>query len=104
VVHHHAELEMIEDFDLWTAGHMHAAEKLDGRIAAAHEPRSWKERARRAEAARDGARTVAYSTSHGCEAELAPLERQIEEMEESLSWRVTGPLRRLNAWRRAASG
>ena len=103
VVHHHAELEMIDDLDLWTAGHMHAAEKLEGRIAGADPPRPWKERARRAEAARDGARTVAYSTSHGCDAELAPLEREIEEMEKSLSWRITAPLRRLNAWRRNAA-
>ena len=101
LVHHRAELELLEDLDLWTAGHMYAAERLDGRLPGARPADDWKARARRAEAARDGARTIAYSTSHRCDAELAPLERGIEEMEASRSWRVTKPLRRLNSWRRS---
>ncbi len=98
------ELELIDDLDLWMVAHAQAAEKLEDRLAGAAPAGTWKERARRAEADRDGARTVAYSTAYGADAELAPLERELEEMEQSLSWRITAPLRRLNSWRRAAGG
>ena len=104
VVHHHADLELIDDLDLWMVAHAQAAEKLEDRLAGEAPAGTWKERARRAEADRDGARTVAYSTAYGADAELAPLERELEEMEQSLSWRITEPLRRLNSWRRPAGG
>jgi hypothetical protein len=105
VVHHHAELELVDDRDLWMVGHAQAAEKLESRLLGrAPTPDEWKQRARRAEADRDGARTVAYSTAHRADAALAPLERELEAMEQSLSWRITQPLRKLNAWRRQAGG
>ena len=102
VVHHHADLELIDDLDLWMVAHAQAAEKLEQRLAGGAPAGTWKERARRAEADRDGARAVAYSTAYGADAELAALERELEEMEQSFSWRVTEPLRRLNSWRKRA--
>ena len=62
----------------------------------------WKPRARRAEAEREAARTMAYSSALRVDAEVLALERAMAEMTESLSWRVTAPLRRLNRMRRRA--
>jgi hypothetical protein len=91
-VHHHA-LELVRWRDIWTQGHIHAAEKWDGREQTEEE---WRARARRAEAERDAVRTVAYSSELRVDAELAALEREIEAIEASPSWRVTRPLRALN--------
>jgi hypothetical protein len=93
-------LRVVKDLDLWIEGHIVAQQRMEHRL-----PRSqaaelgWKERARRAEAAREAARTLVYSTEHQVDAQLAPLERELEELEESRSWRLTEPLRRLNALR-----
>ncbi len=61
---------------------------------------AWKRRARRAEAEREAARAVAFSESMERDARLLELERDLAEKTESLSWRVTAPLRELNALRR----
>jgi hypothetical protein len=99
-VRHHP-LELVEEIDVWVEAHMQAAEKWDGKIPG-REPdgREWKERARRAEAEREAARTVVYSTASSLDARAAPLEKELEELEKSLSWRLTAPLRRLNKRRR----
>ena len=77
---------------------MRVAEKWDGRmpnvgVAAG----GWKQRARRAEAeaAATRARAVASELQN---------EARIKEMEESTSWRITKPLRRLNALWKAGPG
>jgi hypothetical protein len=102
VAYHTRTLRVLTDTDLWIEGHIQAAELLAERLPGEElPPGGWKERARRAEAAREAARTLAYSTEHQVDAELAPLERELEELVESRSWRVTEPLRRLNSWRRA---
>lgn len=92
-------LRVVKDLDLWIEGHITAQQRMEDRL-----PRTavaglgWKERARRAEAAREAARTLVYSTEHQVDAELAPLELELEQLTESLSWRLTEPLRRLNKW------
>jgi hypothetical protein len=97
----HGPLEVVEDLDVWVEGHIDLAEKWDGRLPGAPpRPEDWKQRARLAEAERDAARTRAYSEYSRREAQLLPLERRFEAMTETLGWRLTEPLRVLNAWRR----
>jgi hypothetical protein len=101
VMHHHS-LELVSDPQTWVAAHMRIAEKWDGRMPAVGVAGGgWRERARRAEAEASLARTQAVAAMHQADARKAHLERQVEEMEESISWRITEPLRRLNALRRS---
>jgi hypothetical protein len=100
-VTYHRPLEFVEDLDLWAEGHIHLAEKWDGRLPGAPpRPEDWKRRARLAEAERDAARARAYSEYSRREAQLVALEREFEAMTGTLGWRLTEPLRRLNAARR----
>ena len=95
-VHHHS-LELVREHALWVEAHIRMAEKWDGRMpAAATADTDWRARARRAEAERDAARTLAYSNASHVEARARPLERELAAMIESRSWRATAPLRRLN--------
>jgi hypothetical protein len=95
-VHHHS-LELVRRRDIWTQGHIHAAEKWDRRTPGREQTdEEWRARARRAEAERDAVRTVAYSSELRVDAELAALERELEAIATSPSWRMTRPLRALN--------
>ena len=72
-------LKVLTDTDLWIEGHIQAGERLEGRLPEASTGAGgWKERARRAEAEREAARTLAYSTEHQVDAEMAPLERALD--------------------------
>ena len=93
----HRPLELIDDNDLWIEAHMHYAEKWDDRGG------DWKERARRAEAEREAARTIAYSAASHADARVLPLERKLEAIESTPGWRLTRPLRELNLRRRRVS-
>ncbi len=95
-VHHHS-LELIRDHALWVEAHIRMAEKWGGRMpGAANAHPDWRTRARRAEAERDAARTLAYSNASRVEARAQPLERELAAMLASRPWRATAPLRRLN--------
>jgi hypothetical protein len=91
---HHRPLELIAKDDLWIEAHMQFAAKWDDASS------EWKDRARRAEAEREAARTIAYSTASKMDARALPLERELDELESTLSWRLTRPLRELNLRRR----
>ena len=98
---HHRTLELLPDNEVWIEGHIKVAEHWDGRWPGRDGgPVDWKRRARRAEAEREAARTMAYSNALRVDAEVLALEREMTEMTDSLSWRVTAPLRRLNRMRR----
>jgi hypothetical protein len=100
---HHRPLELIEDLEVWIEGHIDVADKWDGRWPGrATEETDWRRRARRAEAEREAARTVAYSSALRLDAEVLALEREMAEMTDSRSWRVTAPLRWLNRVRRGS--
>jgi hypothetical protein len=102
---HHRSLELVEDKDGWIEAHIQLAEKWDGRLPGAPpRPEDWKQRARRAEAERDAAQTEVFSSYSRREARLTPLERQLSAMTDTPGWRLTAPLRRLNALRRARGG
>jgi hypothetical protein len=97
---YYRSLELISDLDLWVDAHMKVAEKWDDSIPD-DDPNgdAWKERARRAEAEREAARAIAYGYALGTDARVLELERAMEEVTETLSWRITEPLRRVNHWR-----
>lgn len=93
----HRALELVSDFELWEEAHIQVARKWEGRIPDGPGPTvDWKARARRAEAEREAARAIAYSRRLGLDARIEELERQLEEATETLSWRITAPLRRAN--------
>ncbi len=98
---HHRSLELEENLEAWLEGHVDVAEKWDGRWPGSHAGEvDWKRRARRAEAEREAARTMAYSNANRLDAEILSLERELEAMTDSSSWRLTAPLRRLNRMRK----
>jgi glycosyl transferase family 2 len=100
VVHHHS-LDLISDPETWIEAHMRIAEKWDGRMPNVGESGgTWKERARRAEAEAAATRALAVSTQLKSDARARQLERELGIVTESISWRVTDPLRRLNALRK----
>jgi hypothetical protein len=100
VVHHHS-LELVSNPETWLAAHMRVAEKWEGRMPGVTPPASdWRERARRAEAEASLARTQAVAAMLHADAKSADLVRQVDEMTGSISWRLTAPLRRLNAIRK----
>jgi hypothetical protein len=63
--------------------------------------RDWKIRARRAEAEAVVARLQGASRVLQEDARTTEHERRLKEITESASWRLTEPLRRLNAMRKA---
>jgi hypothetical protein len=102
-IHHHS-LELVSEPETWIAAHMKVSEKWEGRMpGVGFAPGDWKERARRAEAeaAATRAQVVAKQLQH--EAELKWLRQELEVMKDSISWRLTSPLRWLNRVRRDAS-
>ena len=104
LVRHHRSLELIADLELWTEAHIRMAEKWDGALApSADDEQAWKERARFAEARREAARACAFSENLRLDARVLELERALEEKTDSLSWRMTAPLRALNRWRKGAA-
>jgi Glycosyltransferase like family len=100
VVHHHS-LELCPDPENWIAAHVRLAEKWDGRISGVGQAvGDWKQRARRAEATASAERMQRVSAVMKRDARIRELERALKRMRHSASWRLTAPLRWLNAPRR----
>lgn len=100
VVHNHS-LELASDPEGWIEAHMRIAEKWEGRMPnVGAGGGTWKQRARRAEAERAAARAQAISSQLQTEARAKEHERHYREATESIGWRITAPLRRLNSLRR----
>ena len=100
VMHHHS-LELIGDVEDWIAAHMRVAEKWDGKLSPSQTiPGDWEERARWAEARRDAALMQANAAELAREAAVLDMERQLQRVERSASWRLTKPLRWLKGLRR----
>jgi hypothetical protein len=99
-IHHHS-LDLVGDPEGWVAAHIQVAEKWDGRMPRVGEAGGdWKHRARRAEA--EAALAVAQAVSNRLKGDARALElqREIDVMTMSVSWRMTAALRRVNYWRR----
>jgi hypothetical protein len=101
VAHHHS-LDLVTHNEPWVAAHMRVAEKWDGRIPGV-EPADvdWKQRARRAEAEAAAARLLVEARQRQADARAKQEERELREVIDTASWKITLPLRRLNALRRA---
>jgi Glycosyltransferase like family len=99
-VHHHP-LEPFSDPETWIAAHVRVADKWDGRFdGVGSGAGSWKERALRAEAERDVAKLVDHANAVETEVKARQLEEALRDARQSISWRITAPLR----WRRQPSG
>ncbi len=93
-VHHHS-LVLVNEPESWVDAHIQVAEKWDGRgLGVADTPGSWRERALRAEAERDAARAIDHGLDLETRAKASFLRRALAETTESVSWRLTAPLRR----------
>jgi Glycosyltransferase like family len=91
---HHRPLEMLPDVERWMDDHVRIAEKWDGRIAGIGTgPGTWEERARRAEAETEAARSLAHTKRLELQARQLRLGRILDESKRSISWRMTAPLR-----------
>lgn len=99
-IHHHS-LELVGEPETWIAAHMRIAEKWEGNMPnVGTAPGDWKQRARRAEAEAAATRAKVVTRQLQHEAEVKQLRHELQETTESVSWRLTAPLRRLNALRR----
>jgi hypothetical protein len=95
-IHHHA-LEPFSDSEDWIAAHVRVAEKWAGRVPGVGTGAgTWKERALRAEAERDAARLAGHTNELRSDARRIELERALAETVDSISWRITAPLRWLS--------
>jgi hypothetical protein len=100
VIHNHS-LNLASDLDHWSEAHIAVCEKWDGKMpGVGFAGGDWRHRARRAEAEAAVTRAVAISTRLKQLASVAQHERAVAEMTESLSWRLTAPLRRIRAFER----
>jgi hypothetical protein len=98
-VAHHRSLALIGDPEPWIAAHMRAAEKWDSGPSGG--ALDWKLRARRAEAEAVVARLEGAATLLQADARTAQHARRMKELTSTTGWRLTAPLRRLNAARKA---
>jgi Glycosyltransferase like family len=101
-IHNHS-LDLVSDPEGWVEAHVRHAEKWEGRIPGATpaEP-DWRALALRARAEAEAARAAAVSKQMLYDAREREYRRVMEEMETSIGWRLTHPLRRANYWRRRA--
>ena len=90
-VHHHS-LELIKDRDAWIEAYIKLMDKWEGRmpIHGSAEP-NWRARTLRAEA--EAAAALGEAVSQQLRGQA--LEKNLEKIENSTSWRLTAPLRRL---------
>ena len=103
VVHNHS-LDLASDLENWVTAHVAVATKWSGRMpGVAAAGGSWKQRARRAEAEAAVTRGVAISTQMKIEAGAARGVEELDLVTDSLSWRMTAPLRRFAEFQRAVA-
>jgi Glycosyltransferase like family len=101
-IHHHS-LDLVNDPEAWIQAHIKVADKWEGRIEGIGSGvGTWKQRALRAEAEADAARLNYYRTMLQSDAQVQELQRALGSATNSISWRITAPLRLLNHVRRRA--
>jgi hypothetical protein len=99
VIHHHS-LDLIGNAETWIQSHALVAEKWDGQMPNVGKPHvggnvdDWKKRARRAEGEAACAHGTARTSQLKAEAREKEFERYQRAVEESISWKLTAPLRR----------
>lgn len=110
VVHHHS-LGLVGDIDAWIDAYVATVEKWEGRLPGigGADTDDWKRRARLAEATAAATRIQVGEGRMLAEAQvrrIEGLERELDSVRRSPSWRLTAPLRalgRLRGRRRAAA-
>jgi hypothetical protein len=90
---HHRPLDMVPDPDEWIDAHVRVAEKWDGQMGIGTGVGTWRDRARRAEAEADAALLLGHMNALELRARAQELERDLVITTESISWRLTEPLR-----------
>ena len=96
-IHHHS-LDAFSDPQEWIDAHVLVHEKWEGRMpgyGSTEQAGTPRERALRAEAERDAARASGYAGQMKAQAQLREAERALAITTDSLSWRLTAPLRAL---------
>ncbi len=106
VVHHHS-LELMTDPESWVEANIRITAKWEGRFPLVGAElgsgsEDWKARARRAEAEAQAARTLRIAERMQGSARETQLQRELAVLTDSLSWRLTRPLRHFAALARAA--
>jgi Glycosyltransferase like family len=92
-IHTHA-LDPFQDPEEWIQAHMRVAEKWGGKVPGfGSAAGSWKERALRAEAEREASRLLGHMNLLELDAQVGERERALAETTQSISWRITAPLR-----------
>src|SRR6202035_5200019 len=94
------------DPENWIEANIKLTEKWEGRFPqigarVGEQQADWKARARRAESEAAAARTLRITTERQADARAKELQRELEIMRQSTSWRVTAPLRAVSSWLRA---
>jgi hypothetical protein len=97
---HHHSLDLITEVEAWAAAHMRASERWESSVP--DDEGAWKARARRAEADAAAARLLAASKLLQADASAKRYDGEIAAIENSRSWRITKPLRSVNAIVKAA--
>lgn len=97
---YHDPLELVDNLTAWVEAHIAVSDKWERLEGEELGEEDWKRRARWSEARREAARTEAFSEVMRRDARFDELDRQIAELTDTLSWRLTEPLRVLNASRR----
>lgn len=94
VAHHHS-LDVVSDISAWVHAHMTLAEKWQDRLPANDQDIG--RRVRRAEAELSSSIMGRASDGWITDIRISQLEAELEAVQRSLSWRITRPLRWLNA-------
>ncbi len=94
----HRGVELVEKLELWVQAHVRLAHKWPDLLGGADAPDgdAWRGRARRAEAEREAERAIAYGYALHRDAQLLELERELAQVTDTWSWKLTQPLRTLN--------
>ncbi len=103
---HHRSSGFVADPEPWVQAYIRVAEKWEGRLPGGVGPaeEDWKQRGRRAEAQAAAARLLANSKQLQAHAGGEAHGRHLQAIAGSASWRLTEPLRRLNARRSGGDG
>jgi hypothetical protein len=107
LLHHHS-IKLIDDIDDWVQAYIKVAEKWSAENG---DESAWREMALRAQAESAAARLLGGMADLVRKAQVAQdaeyraaLERELEEMRSSASWRITAPLRALGRRRNGQAG
>jgi Glycosyltransferase like family len=92
-IHSHA-LVPFSDPEPWIQAYIKVVDKWEGKIGRVGQfPGSWRDRALRAEAERDAAQLRDHANTLQHLAHVRELEAAMDETTQSISWRITAPLR-----------